>query len=108
MGRLDNQFLQAEHSRSLVSENKIASIALGAIDCTIILQNILSSIVSTTMFLKYTTIAADDFHLELSWLNLTVFSVTKASETRVCFVRVQLSSLRSTIMFSLPSIFLFF
>jgi hypothetical protein len=77
MRRLYNQFLEAKYCCSLVPKNKIASIALCAIYCAIILQDVFGGVV-TPMLLEYSTVAADNFHLQLARLNLPVLPVAES------------------------------
>jgi hypothetical protein len=89
-----------------MSKNQIASIALGAIHCGIIFQNVLSRIISAVS-LEYPSIAADNLHLQLAGFHLPISPVAKSSKRRVHSVVIYLAPLGSTIMLSLARVFLF-
>jgi hypothetical protein len=99
--RLDNQLFETEDRRTLMSKNKIASIALGAIYGRIVPQHVFRSIIPWRMIVVHPPITTDDLHLEFSWLNLTISPILEAPKFRVCLVRVELPSLGSTIVLSL-------
>lgn len=91
---LDGELSKCEYGGISMAEDNVAAVALGAVDGIIVTKNIVSYIGHFVG--EHAAVAAGDFEVEITWVDLTVAAVSALAGNRrwtVVVFRVDFSSL---------------